>query len=78
MPPRLGRQDAAAERTEGEVSMNVRKFRKAEARNIRLRPYDRRVTDEPDAERRRSNGLLPSTMYVPLYVTPSSTEWTGR
>lgn len=57
--------------------MNVRKFRKHEARNVKMRPYDRRVSNEW-APRRGTNGLLPSPLYVPLYITPSTPEFTGR
>ena len=52
----------------------VRKFRKSNIRNLKMQPYVRRER----GTRHGTNGMLPSPMYVPLYVTPSRPDWTGR
>jgi len=54
--------------------MTVRKFRKSDDRNIKMRPYDR----SKHTPRHGSNGLLPSPMYVSLYDAPATPEDTGR
>jgi len=54
--------------------MTVRKFRKADDRNIKMRPYERRSK----TARYGSNGMLPSPTLVLVYDAPALPEWTGR
>jgi len=54
--------------------MTVRKFRRTIDRHIRMQPYSKLMKEV----RHGSNGLLPATLYLPLYIAPSTPEMTGR